>query len=448
MDKKKLGIGLLLLLILPSAFLELLNSVYNLYVPIYLQAGGQGFSASGTLTLGFGVGAFVVGIWMIADNLWGFAVNTFAGTWSDRTRSKLGRRLPFVLGTLPLIILGYLAIPYIPTLIPADASGQPSKLVSFIVFFTLACIIYYVGWTPARLMFMIMRQEAVKVTDRVKVESWYNFVLNVLTIIAYTAGAMLYRSYGPSLFWLCLAAYVICALVVVWKYKESSDLSAAAGEQEKSNSRQLKAVFSESTPSDRRNLLWFLLSVLLFTLAASGYTNFASSWVVNMLGVNESQSSIALSLVTIATTVAVLPAGYIAAGKFGRRNIYIVGLAVMIAAGMLLAVAPQMYMIGFILMGVGVGISFPSQLPLATELAPQKGNMGSVISVYNLAYLTGFVAGSFVLGWIIQATSYASVFYYSSAVLILSLIAFLFIRRPAAKAGDAVVKPQPAALGK
>jgi len=445
MNKKKLSFGLLLLLILPPAFLELLNNVYNLYVPIYIQAGSADFSSSGTLTLGFGFGALVVGIWMIADNLWGFAVQTFVGTWSDRTRSKRGRRIPFVIGTLPFVVLGYAAIPYIPTIIPQEANGQPSRLIAFIVFFTLACVIYYIGYTPVRLIFQAMRQEAVETTDRVKVESWYNFVLNILTIAAYTAGAMLYRTYGPLLFWIILAGYVISVIVVVTKYKESSELTQAADSQEKSNAKQIRAVFSNASKTDRKNLIWFLISVLFFTLAASAYTNFASSWVVNVLGVDESSSSIALSLITVATTVAVLPAGYIAAGKFGRRNTYMVGLVVMVVAGLILALAPQMYMIGFILMGIGAGIGFPSQLPLATEIAPQDDKLGAVIGVYNLAYLTGFVSGSFLAGWIIQVTSYGSLFFFTATTGLLSLIFFLFIKAPKKEVG---VIPQTAEAGK
>ncbi|MEM5773623.1 MAG: MFS transporter [Anaerolineaceae bacterium] len=446
MEKSKLRVGQLLLLVVPAAFLELLNQIYNLYVPIFIQAGGAEFSVGGTLTLGFGFGALVVGVWMIADNLWGFAVQTFVGAWSDRTKNKRGRRIPFVIGTLPFIVVGYFMIPYIPTLIPPESSGQPSRLIAFIAFFTLACIIYYIGYTPVRLIFQAMRQEAVETTNRVKVESWYNFILNVMTIIAYTAGAMLYRVYGPLLFWIILVGYIVATLILISRYKESSELTQAADEQEKTNVKQIKGIFTNASKSEQRNLIWFLISVLFFTIAGSAYTNFASSWTVNVLGVDESKSSIALSLITIATTIAVLPAGYIAAGKFGRRNTYIVGLIVMILGGLVLGLAPQMYLIGFILLGVGMGIGFPSQLPLATEIAPQNGKMGSIISVYNIAYLTGFISGSFLAGWIIQVTSYGSLFYATSTAMTLSLIFFLFVKMPK-KEATGVPQPQLAETG-
>jgi MFS family permease len=440
MNSGKLRLNQLLLLVLPAAFLEALNQIYNLYVPVYIQAGGANYSK--TLTLGFGFGALVTGIWMVADNLWGFAVQTFVGAWSDRTKSKRGRRIPFVIWTLPFVVLGYAAIPYIPTLITPETSGKSGMLIPLIIAFTLACVIFYIGWCPVRLIFMAMRQEAVEVKDRVKVESWWNFAVNVITIIAYTAGAMLYRSYGPSLFWLLLVCYVICVVWLVFKYKEAPELSQAADDQEKSNLKQLKAVFNGASKADQKNLIWFLASVIFFCLAVSGYTNFNSSWIVNVLGMDESKSSIAISMITIATTIAVLPAGYIAAGKFGRRNMYIIGIAVMIVAGLIMAFAPALYMIGFILIGIGAGMAFPSQLPLATEMAPQNGKMASVISVYNLAYLTGFISGSWIIGGIIDATSYKSLYFGTTTMLIISLVLFLFAKAPSKKTET---EPQPAA---
>ncbi len=434
MNKKvKLSIGMLWLLALPPAMLELLNNVYNNYVPIFMQAGSETFAAKGsTLTLGFGLGALLVGFWMTADNLFGFFAQPIVGAWSDRTRSKRGRRIPFILATLPFIIIGYALIPVIPRLIPPELSGQAKELTGLFVAFTLSCIVYYLGFTPVRVVLQALRQESVENKDRIKVESWYNFILNVFTIIAYTLGASLYRLYGPLLFWVILALYVMSVVVLVLKYKEPEKLAEAP--QEESNFKQLLSVFKDSPKEMRKNLLWFLLSVTFFTLGASAYTNFCSSWAVNMLGVDEASASQILAIIIVASTIVVLPAGYIASSKFGRRNMYLVGLLVMISSAVFLIVLPKLYMVGFILLGAGAGIGFPSQLPLATELTPNQQKLGSVIGVYNLFYLTGFVTGSYLVGWLIEKTSYASLFPALLVFIALSLACFLFVKDP--KAAD------------
>ncbi len=430
MNKKvKLSVGMLLLLALPPAMLELLNNVYNNYVPIFMQAGSETFAVKGsTITLGFGLGALLVGFWMTADNLFGFFAQPIVGAWSDRTHSKRGRRIPFVLATLPFIVIGYALIPVIPRLIPPDLSGQAKELTGLFIAFTLSCVVYYLGFTPVRVVLQALRQESVENKDRIKVESWYNFLLNIFTIVAYTLGASLYRLYGPLLFWVILVLYVISVVVLVFKYKEPENLAAAP--QEESNYKQLASVFKESSKEMRRNLIWFLLSVTFFTLGASAYTNFSSSWAVNMLGVDEANASQILALIIVATTVVVLPAGYIASGKFGRRNMYLVGLLVVISSAVFLILLPKLYLVGFILLGAGAGIGFPSQLPLATELTPNQQKLGSVIGVYNLFYLAGFVLGSYFVGWVIEKTSYASLFPALAGFIIMSLVCFLFVKMP------------------
>ena len=367
---------------------------------------------------------------MTADNLFGFFAQPLVGAWSDRTRSKRGRRIPFVLGTLPFIVLGYALIPVIPRLIPAELSGQARQLTSLFILFSLTCVIYYLGFTPVRVVLQALRQETVDTKDRIKVESWYNFLLNIFTIIAYTAGASLYRLYGPLLFWVILGLYVLVVILLTVKYKEPENLSAAAQGQEQSNFKQLLSVFKESSPAVRKNLIWFLISVSFFTLGSSAYTNFGSSWAVNVLGVDEASASQVLAIVILASTVVVLPAGYIAAGRFGRRNMYLVGLLVLISSAVFIIFIPKLYIFGFILIGAGAGIGFPSQLPLASEMTPKQEKLGSVIGIYNIFYLTGFVLGSYLIGWLIEKTSYHSLFPALGGFMLLALLSFLFVKTP------------------
>lgn len=436
MPKRTLTLGYLLLLALPGAFLELLNNVYNNYVPIFLQAGNPAFAAAGTtLTFGFGVGAAMVGFWMVADNLLGFFSMPLVGAWSDRTRSRRGRRLPFVLWTLPLVVLGYAALAIIPTFIPAELNGQTGRLTFYFIAFTLACIIYYAGFVPARVVIQTIRQEAVDSKDRTKVESWWNFGMNFFTILALTAGSALYRIYGPLLFWLVLLLYVIAALVLFLRYREDPQLTQSAAAQEESPFKQLLAVFKDVSGDARRNLAWFLVSVAFFTLASSAFGNFASSWAVNQLQVNETDAVMVSAIILISATIVVLPAGYLAAGKFGRRNMYLTGLVVMIAAALLVVLFPAWYVAAFIILGIGSGIGFSCQVPLVTDLSSKPGSLGAVVGVYNLAYLFGFFFGALIMGIIVETFSYAALFPTCTVFLAGCLLTFLVVKIPKPAAG-------------
>ena len=410
MNKKKTGLGLIFLLVLPAAMGDLMANVYNAYVPIFLQAGSPLFSGSSVLTNGFGLGPFMVGFWMVADNLLALLVQPFVGAWSDRLNTRLGRRIPFVLWTLPLIVVGYAILPVIPGLIPPAANGQISQVVGLFVIFSLGCVVYYLGFMPVRVIMQTLRQEAVGADQRSTVEAWYTFLMNVFTIVAFTLGAQLYKLHGPLLFWVILALYVISCLVLAIIYKEPDVTTQADNKIETSNLRQLTSVLRSETPGGNRNLFLYLASVLFITLSLGGSANFMTSWVVQVIGVNEAQAASILSITTFASTIAVLPAGYLAAGKFGRKKTYLVGILTMAAGAVLMIVMPALYTVSFILLGVGTGTVLSSMLALLFDVSPRKEVSGALVGIYNVAYMIGFIFGSMIVGWIIEMTSYYAFF--------------------------------------
>lgn len=48
-----------------------------------------------------------VGVLFALAKLWNAVSDPFVGSWSDRTRSRLGRRRPYLLAALPLLVLGF-----------------------------------------------------------------------------------------------------------------------------------------------------------------------------------------------------------------------------------------------------------------------------------------------------------------------------------------------------
>lgn len=298
----------------------------------------------------------------------------------------------------------------VPQLIPASANGQISQVIGLFALFSLGCIVYYLGFMPVRVIMQTLRQEAVGVDQRSKVEAWYTFFMNVFTIVAYTLGAQLYKLHGPLLFWVILALYVVSCLVLAFVYKEPAVATRPDAKAESSNIRQLAAVLRSDTPGANRNLYLYLASVLFVTLALGASANFMTSWVVQVIGVDEAQAASILSISTFASTLAVLPAGYLAAGKFGRRNTYLVGILTMAVEAVLVILLPALYTITFALLGIGTGAALSSMLALLFDVAPRKEVSGALVGIYNVAYMIGFISGSMIVGWIIEMATYKALF--------------------------------------
>jgi maltose/moltooligosaccharide transporter len=88
-----LGVGIL--------GVQLTFALYNAFLPLLYRE----FIASRAL----------IGLLMGTDNLVGLLLIPVIGAWSDRTETRLGRRLPFVVVGVPLAALSLLAIPYAAT---------------------------------------------------------------------------------------------------------------------------------------------------------------------------------------------------------------------------------------------------------------------------------------------------------------------------------------------
>src|SRR6266498_5902036 len=77
--------------------------VYNTYVPIFLQAGSPQFdSLTGSTLRGFGLTTTQTGFLLTLDNIVALFLQPLTGALSDRTHTRFGRRMPYLLLGMPL----------------------------------------------------------------------------------------------------------------------------------------------------------------------------------------------------------------------------------------------------------------------------------------------------------------------------------------------------------
>src|SRR5688572_25303025 len=83
--------------------------IYDSYMPFFL----------GELLAGDAAVGVVMGI----DNVVPLLVVPLVGALSDRMRTKLGRRVPFVLAALPIVAIAFAALPLLRGSLPAMIAG-------------------------------------------------------------------------------------------------------------------------------------------------------------------------------------------------------------------------------------------------------------------------------------------------------------------------------------
>jgi EmrB/QacA subfamily drug resistance transporter len=113
---------------------------------------------------------------------------------------------------------------------------------------------------------------------------------------------------------------------------------------------------------------------------------------------------------TVAFTAALLPAGGLA-DRFGRRRVYLAGLALFTASALLCAVAPTPLLLvaARVLQGVGGGIITPLALTLAMRHAPEA-RRGSAIGLWSATQSVAIATAPSLGGVIVSAWGWRMVF--------------------------------------
>ena len=86
-------------------------SIYNSYVPLILTHKLEALGMGGKVYLGFITVPLIVNAIMTIDNIFGVIFQPMFGKISDRTHSKLGKRMPFILKGLPICAVCFTLIP-------------------------------------------------------------------------------------------------------------------------------------------------------------------------------------------------------------------------------------------------------------------------------------------------------------------------------------------------
>lgn len=386
--------------------------IYNTYVPIFLQAGSPQFSTS-TAIHGFGLTATQTGILMTLDNIAAFFFQPLTGAFSDRIRTRFGRRHPFLMVGMPVAALGMAAIPL----------GLAGPLPVFI----LCLLVMVIAMACWRAPLFALMADLTPSSGRSQANGILNLMAGLGGVLAFLIGSLLYAIYRPLPFWLTALIFFSACGLIFWRVHEPSD-SALAGAHSKSKFLQdLRDWFSDISPAHRRSLFFLTAAVFCYMLGFQPIEAFFSSYGVTVLKLSEANSGLVLSAAYIAFIVCAIPAGMLA-NKLGRRRTVVVGL-LLFSLALLIAFFTPFTAIIAVLMALG-GLAWAlidiNAFPMILDIAP--GADGTSAGIYFVATTLAATAGPIFNGYLIDLNGrrYDVIFIIGPVFFLLS---FLFMTR-------------------
>jgi maltose/moltooligosaccharide transporter len=379
----KFSIGKTFLLGLGFFGVSVVWSVYNAFVPAFLE---EKF----LMTAGF------IGVFMTLDNIAALFIQPAVGNWSDRLRTSIGRRMPFILVGAPMAAIAFVILP----------------ITTSLMLFFMAALALLLSMAVWRTPVVALMPDITPSKYRSQANGIINFMGGLGAIIAFLGGAKLYDMNPTYPFLLGAVLVAVSATLVFIFIKEPKELSIAPKDTP-SLIDSVKSIFEDKDKSTLR----ILLAIFFWFIAYNGIEAFFTLYAKNHLGLTVSDGSRLLGQLSLLFVLFSLPAGYIGAA-FGRRKTIIAGILIMMACIAIIYILPvgtlttvlaklpalgSVPVVGLILMAVGIGWAMINinSLPMVVDMT-DASRIGTYTGLYYLFSTLAAITGPMLYGLIVQ----------------------------------------------
>jgi Na+/melibiose symporter-like transporter len=391
-------------------------SVYNAYVPIFLD--GK-----------FGLNAAWIGFFMTLDNIAAFLIQPPIGALSDRLRTPIGRRMPFILVGAPL---GALAFGFIP-------------IVSILPLFVLCTSSLLLSMALWRTPVIALMPDITPSKYRSQANGVINFMGGIGSIIAFLVGASLYEKNPNYPFWLGSVLVIVAALLVLIFIREPK-----VYETDNSAKPSLFTELSKLIKEKEKSPLRILAAIFFWFIAYNAIEAFFTLYATKHLELPVGDASRLLGQLSLIFVLMAIPSGYIGA-KFGRRKTILTGVVIMGLAIFSMFVLPKelvsvfftklplignFYAVSIILMIAGFAWALINinSLPMVVDMTDDV-HVGTFTGLYYLASTMAAIIGPNLNGWVIKLSgnNYSLMMLFSPLFMLAAFIMMLGVRRGEAK---------------
>ena len=274
---------------------------------------------------------------MAADNVFALFLLPFFGALSDKIETRIGRRMPFILGGTALAVVLMNVLPLLDN--GFYAAPSTGKLVAFVVILGLLLVAMGTYRSPA----VALMPDVTPKPLRSRANAIINLMGAVGGLIYLALAAVLYPNskvedlahvdYQP-LFVIVSALMVVSVAVLFATVRErrlSAENRAYEAAHPEENLATVDALGEESLPPEvKRSLGFLLVSISLWFIGYNGVTTWFTTYVAEVMGQALGGASTCLLIATGGAIVSYIPIGALAA-RIGRRRTIRLGVALLAA---------------------------------------------------------------------------------------------------------------------
>ena len=392
------------------------------------------------LTSTFHLNETISGVIMAMDNVLALFLLPMFGAISDKCKSKMGKRKPFILfGTIAAVIL--------MMLLPIVDNSYFSNP-------TIEKEILFIGILGALLVAMgTYRSPAVALMADCTIKpfrSRANAIINLMGaiggIIYLGVAAVLYPAskikdlehVNYMLVFAVVAGIMLVSLCIVMITVDEVALNKQVENYELLHPEEVFTIEDESgnevLPKEvKRSLVFLLISVALWFIAYNGMETWFTTYAVKMWDMALGDASLCLLVATAGAIVFFIPSG-IVASKIGRKKTILLGIVILggsFFAGFIFTLihpsfSPLLYVL-FACVGIGWAFINVNSLPMVVEMC-KGSDIGKFTGYYYTFSMAAQIVTPIVAGWLLLHVGYITLFPYATVFAIMAFITMMFVK--------------------
>lgn len=374
--------------------------------------------------------------WMVAASAITATLTTLVmGTLSDRTRSRWGKRRPYIL-------LGYIFWGLSTILFPTVAYIKTTSIAVIMVVVADSLMTFF-GSTANDAAFNAWTVDVATPQTRGRVEGVLNLSVFLAQIVAMVAAGILIDALGYFVFFYALGGIVILVgLVGGLLLKDQAEIAVAQVDRP-SFFQEFKELFSLQTLKENKTLFILLIFIMIASIGMQVSFPYMIVYLENYVGVTKSEFSIIGGAVMLGSAILAIPFG-ILADRWRKQPMIAIAIILSSIGGILLSLVrtlPLLALTGLIWQAFSVASGIASVAWLK-DLLPEESR-GKFLGIRMIFWIAiPMVVGPAIGSWLIRNYGIATtlngqagfipvpiIFQVGSLISLLALIPLFFIRK-------------------
>ncbi len=370
----------------------------------------------------------IIGAIMVLDNILAFFMQPYIGARSDKTRTKWGRRMPYIMIGTPIAATFFTLIAY------GWAVFGFWMMLTFLTIFNVAMAFY-------RAPVVALMPDLVSSEHRSKANGVINLMGGIGAIFAFAVSPQIYKindpgigailgvtavQSGPVLTFLVTGILMVVSVVILFVAVKEPKEPPVIPEAQKEIG--IVEALRQVSFSEDRSAAAILGAIFMWFVSYNIIETWFTKYGNEVLGFTVPDATFLLTSIAVVFVVFAVPAGFIA-NRLGRKNTIIAGIAIMLVSLFALFLTTDYWTIFGILGFAGIGWAMinVNSIVIVWELLG-KSRIGAGTGLYYFFSMGAAIVGPFVVGVLFDIIGIVYLFPISLVFMMAALVLTLMVK--------------------